>query len=635
VAYFTSSQAIGSSANLFWDNTNGRLGIATATPGVRLDIHGTGTIQQINSTGATNNGYLAFQRAGTTTFSIGDTYNAGSNYFRIYSNTLAADVAQIFEATGKTSWQATQTYSTGLARANYFDYNLSVAAGASFSSPNAITALGASLDLTLAGNATIPSGARTGLDAYNSVSFTGAGTLTMTQGTQIRPYSNITAGWAFAGSATGTITHLAGLRVLFPDNSGSAVTVTNNYGLLINDQTANTGTVTYTNRWGIYQEGVSDLNYFAANMLLGSTVNNGNKLQVTGNGNLTGDMTADAYYLNGMTAGNGALYWSSDRVTLANYNASGTVVIETGGGITALTLAANQAATFVSSVTSNSSFISQTAFGGTFRATDGTNEVRFGSYFNTIGAGNSYDGVIYTTNVSSSMSFLTGGSTTAKMIVTSGGNIGINTLTPNSKLSIGGSGYNGRAITAIANNNDYAITFQQDNASGGGLQMFSTAATFGADIIRISDATTTQINLKNNGNFLIGTTTDAGQKLQVSGSAYISSTLAVNNVISANGIYNTTGTVVAAGSSTTTIYSIPNDSINKIYLVTVRQQGSGTNNLMGMAFAQTTSCTATRIAFNSTLSMDIQCTGNNIELVLGAGFGTTTWEYTITIIKNV
>ena len=288
VAYFTSSQAIGSSSNLYWDNTNTRLGIGTSTPGVRLDIHGTGTIQHINSTGGANNGYLAFQRAGTTTFSIGDTYNGGSNYFRIFSNSLSADIAQIFEATGKTVFQATETYSSGLARGNYFDFNMSVPNGTTFSTPNAITALGATLDLTLSGSATIPSGARTGLDAYNTVAFTGVGTLTMSQGTQIRAYSNLTAGWSFNGAAAGTITHLAGLRVLFPDNSGGAITVTNNYGLLINNQTANTGTVTYTNRWGIYQEGASDLNYFNGTTLIGSTTNAGNyKLQVTGDAYVT------------------------------------------------------------------------------------------------------------------------------------------------------------------------------------------------------------------------------------------------------------------------------------------------------------------------------------------------------------
>ena len=264
------------------------LGLGTATPGAKLDIHGTGVLAQLNSTGATNNGYLAFQRAGTTTIRIGDTYNSGTNYFGIYSNSLSSDIAQFFEGTGKTVFQATQTYSSGLARANYFDFNMSVPNGTTFSSPNAITALGATLDLTLSGSATIPSGARSGLDVYNTVAFTGAGTLTMSQGTQIRAYSNLTAGWSFSGIAAGTITHLAGLRVLFPDSGSAGLNITNNYGLLINDQTANTGSITYTNRWGIYQEGASDLNYFAGNTLIGTTTNSGEKLVVNGNATLGG-----------------------------------------------------------------------------------------------------------------------------------------------------------------------------------------------------------------------------------------------------------------------------------------------------------------------------------------------------------
>jgi|694.fasta_scaffold43030_1 hypothetical protein len=43
-------------------------------------------------------------------------------------------------------------------------------------------------------------------------------------------------------------------------------------------------------------------------------------------------MQASAYRLSGMTAGSGALYWTSDRVTLANYNATGVVHIEANGG---------------------------------------------------------------------------------------------------------------------------------------------------------------------------------------------------------------------------------------------------------------------------------------------------------------
>lgn len=333
VAYFTSSQALGSSANLYWDNTNGRLGIGTATPGTKIDIHGTGTIAQLNSTGTTNNGYLAFQRAGTTTFSIGDTYNAGDNYFRIFGNTLSADIVQIFAATGKTTFTSIQTISTGLARANYFEYNMSTAAGATFSTPNAISAVGASLIWTLNGGATVPTGARSGLDAYNQVNFAAASTLTVTQGTKIRAYSNLTAGWNFYGAGGGTITHLAGMRVLFPDQSGGALTVTNNYGLLINDQTPNTGAITYTNRWGIYQEGASDLNYLAANLLIGSTTNSGEALQVTGTAKVTSTLTANSLVKSGGTssqilAADGSVITAGTNITIS----SGTIS-SSGGGL--------------------------------------------------------------------------------------------------------------------------------------------------------------------------------------------------------------------------------------------------------------------------------------------------------------
>ena len=80
---------------------------------------------------------------------------------------------------------------------------------------------------------------------------------------------------------------------------------------------------------------------------------NTNKFTVnatSGNVAVAGDLTADAFYLNGMTAGSGALYWTSDRVTLANYNASGTLNFETGGGTSALTIDSSQNSTFAGNV---------------------------------------------------------------------------------------------------------------------------------------------------------------------------------------------------------------------------------------------------------------------------------------------
>jgi len=282
VAYFTSSQAIGSDSNLFWDNANIRLGIGTSSPGARLDVHGSGIVGQFNGTTSASNIYLAFQRGGVNLWRVGDMYNSGQNFFEIRNSVLSNNALEISAATNKTTFLATENYTTGQAQGNLFTYNLTAPANTTFTSPNAISAVNAFINLSLGGNATMPAGTRQGIEGNNRISFTGAGTLTMTQGSTLRAYAAITGVHSFAGSAVGTITHLAGLRLCFPDNIGSAVSVTNNYGLLINDQSAGTGTITYTNRWGIYQEGASDLNYFAANTLIGTTINAGYKLNVNG-----------------------------------------------------------------------------------------------------------------------------------------------------------------------------------------------------------------------------------------------------------------------------------------------------------------------------------------------------------------
>jgi len=80
--------------NLFWDNTNNRLGIGNASPGTPLDVHGTGTAAQFNGTG-TNNAFIQFQNAGTSKWRLGNLYNAAANDFQLYNNNLASNAIYV------------------------------------------------------------------------------------------------------------------------------------------------------------------------------------------------------------------------------------------------------------------------------------------------------------------------------------------------------------------------------------------------------------------------------------------------------------------------------------------------------------------------------------------------------------
>lgn len=475
--------------------------------------------------------------------------NAGADFaIRAYNDAGAFTFAPltIARSTGKSNWQATEAYSTGLARGNYFDYNLSVSAGGSFSSPNSISAVGASLDLTLAGNATIPSGARSGLDAYNTVNFTGSGTLTHSQGTQVRAYSNLTSGWAFAGSATGTITHLAGLRVLFPDNSGSAVSVTNNYGLLINDQTANTGTVTYTNRWGIYQEGASDLNYFAANTLIGTTTNSGEKLQVNGNAKVNGRIATTGGSLNdvlsqyvtiqditntndyvlryrnnggsqigyiGVISGSYFAYnnsnghsFSSGNVSIGVTTFSYPLTIGTGGSASGVLRAGT------SFVSIDSSYQSTGVYG-----TAGAPSLIFGGDDNTGFWHPAADTIAVSTNGAE------------RMRITSAGNVIINnTNTAKGNLDVSADiGAVPLVIRGRSTDNAGQTEFWSYDGSTrfgvlGSTPSFSYFGSIANTYLYFLTNSSERARFTAGGNFLIGTTTDAGQKLQVNGTGLFS-----------------------------------------------------------------------------------------------------------------
>lgn len=109
----------------------------------------------------------------------------------------------------------------------------------------------------------------------NKIDFgSGGHTITMTQSTApgIRAMTGVQNQIQFTGSHNGTISHAAISQNLgFFRESGSTrtLTITNAYSLLINPLDDYGAGFTFTNRWGIYQAGASDNNYFAGSLGIG------------------------------------------------------------------------------------------------------------------------------------------------------------------------------------------------------------------------------------------------------------------------------------------------------------------------------------------------------------------------------
>lgn len=440
------------------------LGVFTATPGAALDIHSTGVIAQFNTTSGTGNVNIAFQRNGNGVWRIGDTYNGGNNYFELHNTVLTSNAIEVTAASNEALFVSAKTYTTGNAIGVAVRHNLTIPNGTNVGLA-AIGGVNSNLNLFLGGSTTIANTGRQGLEGSTTINFTGAGTLTMTQGTTLRAFSALSTVYAFNGSAVGTITHLAGMRVCFPDNVGSAVNITNNYGILINNQTTGTGTVTYTNRWGIYQEGASDTNYFAATTLVGTTVNSGYKFEVNGSS-----------YFNGGNTTNGSLR----SIT---------------GDVRSLNIA------------------SDTPTLGAFLTVVNTSDLK--QYLLQL-------------NASYGLDFwnFDGSSFSRRATLTASGNLGIGTNAPASQLDITGSGNtiittnstNSSGYTSLSINysgvNKALIGFGAYLVTGAGLG-FRTAS--GVPISFSIGGATESLFINTSQNVLIGTTTDAGYKLNVNG----------------------------------------------------------------------------------------------------------------------
>jgi hypothetical protein len=108
-------------------------------------------------------------------------------------------------------------------------------------------------------------------------------TITLTQNVGIFALSPLQSISEYTGLGGTNMTHYAGLVINgVKATGGSALRIVNNYQLLINSSQQFSGSTTVTNRWGVYQAGANDDNYFAAKVLIGTTTIDSYKLNCNG-----------------------------------------------------------------------------------------------------------------------------------------------------------------------------------------------------------------------------------------------------------------------------------------------------------------------------------------------------------------
>ena len=231
-------------ANLFFDDTNNRLGIATASPTTPLDVFGSGIIGRLNAT-STNNSYLGFASNGTNKWSAGNVQS--DHRFRIFSEANSSELITILQ-TGEfgigISNPTTKFHIDGAASALIanLDANVSVAKSISFRSDNSNR-----INLEVSGT---ESGSNAGADLFIR-RYSDAGSLidtplTITRSTGALTFStitNITNSTASTSTTTGALIVTGGVGIggaLF----GTSATFSGNVtaaGLI--------GTGLYSNSW--------------------------------------------------------------------------------------------------------------------------------------------------------------------------------------------------------------------------------------------------------------------------------------------------------------------------------------------------------------------------------------------------
>ena len=372
-----SGALIQDNANLFYDDTNNRLGIGTNAPTTPLDVFGSGIITRINGT-STNNGFLGFSNAGTNKWSVGNVQS--DHRFRIFSEANSNELISVLQ-TGEfgigIANPTTKLHIDGGASALIanLDANVSVAKSLSFRSDNSNR-----INLEVSGS---ESGSNVGADFFIR-RFDDAGVLIDTPFTIKRSSGD-------AGIGTTSISNPAGIaRVLNISNAS-------NSGLVLTQGANNYSLAVVSNIFRIYKESVEKFSidengvlsaisatfsstatasafipsgatvptngmYLSAANTLAFATNSAVRLTITtGSATLSGQMNASSFSPTSATVPTSGMY--SSFANVINFATAGIMRLQIGSGGAVTATFGMQAQSFVptnSTVASNGMYLSAT-----------------------------------------------------------------------------------------------------------------------------------------------------------------------------------------------------------------------------------------------------------------------------------
>ena len=549
-------------SNLFFDDTNNRLGIATASPTTPLDVFGSGIIGRLNAT-STNNAYLGFASNGTNKWSAGNVQS--DHRFRIFSEANSAELITILQ-TGEfgigISNPTTKFHIDGAATALIanLDANVSVAKSVSFRSDNS-----ARINLEVSGT---ESGSNVGADFFLRT-FTDAGSLLETPFTIVR------------STGVTTIKSLTLTNVLSVANGGTG-SATQNFVDLTSVQTA-AGAKTFSAITTISNATASTSTSTGALIVTGGVGIGGALFGINANFKVNADRNLAIKYDTNITLSaqgdaGGPESFRMYADTLRIYTAT------TAVGLTERFSIGNGGKVAISSSVAGDVLLNV------------VNSSSTGNGMN-ISAGSSSSNFALRVENYNGLSTL--------LYVRGDGNVGIGTSSPNSLLSLNS--------TAV-----YYIDFQQSGTSKGLIGVpFSANQLVGGSasgdlvirntsrntIFTNDSGNTSALYINSSNNVLIGTTTDSGYKLEVNGAIKNQ-----NNVANSN-------TAGAGAGVWTTVLSLPQlYSSGSLACVIGDNGGSAFCDIVAVGFGNNAAAIVSSTIYGSPGSRSYRRDSNNLQI---------------------